>query len=262
MLAIPAEQLSCGRPVGTVTLIPVGLLVVITSASSPAPTLEARTVVEKHIAAIGGLESLQAVQSLRQTGVETIVDTAIDKDGKGVGGPFTLEARRPGRFRDENRVNDQYSLQGSDGQITWEVSQPNSSAEELSGEEAEEALQMHAFDGPLLTARQLGGSIVFVGVETVGGSKAYKLKLPQKDKRFWNVYIDTATFLEVKREYVRPDERNTVIMLSGHKKTGSLVLPTVFETTYAWYPLRVTRVVEKTELNPEIPDERFVAPRR
>lgn len=245
----------------SVMLICASVFIVAASAASQAPTLDARAIVEKHLAAIGGLESLKVIQSFRQRGVETMVDTAVDKDGKGVNGPFTLEAKRPNRFRDESRVNDQYSLQGSDGRVAWEVSKQGSASEVLTGEEAEEAIQMHAFDGPLVKARLLGEGIVLASVEKLGATKAYKLKLPQKDKCFWNVYIDANTFLEVKREYVRPDERNTVILLSGHKKTGSLVLPTVSETTYAWYPLHVTRVVEKTELNPEIPDERF-APKR
>lgn len=255
----PTEQLSRWW---TVMLIQLGLLVAIAIGSSPTAALDARTVVEKYVAAIGGVENLTAIQSFRQTGVETIVDTAIDKDGKGVSGPFTLEAKRPNRFRDESRVNDQYSLQGSDGHTAWEVSKPGFAAEVLSSEDAEDTLQMHAFDGPLMKARLLGESIVLAGFEKVGGSKAYKLKLPQKDKCFWNVYIDAATFLEVKREYVRPDERNTVILLSGHEKVGNVLLPTVSETTYAWYPLHVTRVVEKTEFSPEIPDGRFGAPKR
>jgi hypothetical protein len=53
----------------------------------------------------------------------------------------------------------------------------------------------------------------------------------------------------------QPDERNTVIGPSGRRKRGSLFLPTVSET-YAWSALAVTRVVEKTELNPEIAEER------
>lgn len=262
-----------------------GLLPVVATAADPGASsgsLTAAQIVERNVAARGGLSGWRAVKSLSWTGKmeaggnnrPTLAVPSPDKKAAmpaprpqdQVELPFVLEMQRPRKSRLEIQFAGATAQQVYDGTQGWKV-RPflgRHQVESYTPEELKAAASQADLDGPLIDYAAKGTSIALAGRETVDGVDAYKLSLTLKDKRVQNVWIDAKTFLEIRMEGEprRLDGKYhpVWVYLRDYKKVDGLVMPTVFETSVQGVKSTEKINVEKILVNPRLADASFAKP--
>src|SRR5258707_13285352 len=141
-------------------------------APPPPPPLSVHQIVDKNIAARGGLSAWRGVKTLTIAG-------ELDAGGKPNHAlPFVLKEKRSRKSRLEIVFADKTSLQGYDGIQGWKV-RPflnRNEAETYTPAATKSAAYEQDLDGPLLDYAAKGTQVAFVGTEAVEGHPAYKLK--------------------------------------------------------------------------------------
>ena len=206
------------------------LLVLVISAAaaaetSPSPaSLSAAAIVDKNVAARGGLQAWRAVQTMSMAGKLTaggnqrnalpipMTDrraakrsskmTLPSRPAEEAQLPFVMELKRSRKMRMELEFNGQTAIQVFDGANGWKL-RPFLNRREVEPYTAEEmkASSLQAdLDGYLVDYAIKGTKIELAGVEKVEDRDAYKLKLTTKNGQAIHVWIDAQTFLEAKIE--------------------------------------------------------------
>jgi hypothetical protein len=231
----------------------------------PAPDLPKLTVaqiVEKNVAARGGLTAWRAVQTMQLSGKMDAggkVDTLL---------PYTLQIKRPNKQRLAIEFAGQTSLQVYDGKSGWKLrpylNRPD--PEPFSAEELRKTEQGPGFDGPLIDYDAKGSKVELEGTEMVEDKATYRLKLTNKQGNAHHIWIDGTTFLEAKVEdaprrfggKLRPVE--TYLGDYRTVEGGRVVLPYLAETRVQGAHFNHKMTVEKVALNPKLDDSLFGKP--
>ena len=150
--------------------------------------------VNKNIAARGGVEKLKAIQSVKVTGKGIAMN--------GLELPMTVVLKRPGLMRTELSLQGRMIVQAFDGTDSWSIN-PMTGSDEPQKAAADESKQARnraesTFDGFLMDYKSKGIKVELVGKEDVEGAPAYKLKLTTKDGDVIYNYLDVGTYLDVK----------------------------------------------------------------
>ena len=193
--------------------------------------LTAAQIVEKHVAARGGLQAWHAVQTLSVTGkidagngdsaarsarlaragvgasvkhagTSAAADTDKAAESQEVQLPFRLEMKRPHKSRLEIDFAGKTAVQVFDGQNGWKL-RPylnRSDVEPFTEDEAKSEAVKADLEGPLLDYAAKGTRVSLDGMDAVGGHDAYKLKLTLKNGDVQHIWIDAQSFLDVKIE--------------------------------------------------------------
>lgn len=163
---------------------------------APAANLTAAQVVDKNVAARGGLDAWRAVKTMTLSG-------HLEAGGKAnTELPFVMKMKRPHMSRLEIRVKDQTAVQVYDGQQGWKL-RPFLGREEVepfTPAETRAAAAWEELDGPLVDHASKGTKVEMVGTEVVEDHNSYKLKLTMKSGEVRHVWVDAKTFLERKME--------------------------------------------------------------
>lgn len=231
-------------------------LVVLASpvASSRAQSLE--EILQRYYQASGGLDRLKALQATRVTGRMTVAQA--------VEATFVRTSKRPNKVRLDFTVQGVTGTQAYDGESGWMLmpfmgqTQPERMPEDLTKAVAEEA----DFDGPLVDYQAKGHQIELVGKEPVEGTPAYKLKVTLNSGEVTYYYLDAEYYLPLRTESTRKlqgQEVHIVTSLGDYKEVGGLMVPHAITIT-GQGPGAQQLIVEKVELDPEIPDEHFKMP--
>lgn len=284
----------------SLSLICIGLSCAQVLAAADAPlkpsSLSAAQIVEKHIAARGGLRAWHDVRSISWTGKmdagsadsaarsakyvraavapnnrkELAEIAASDAQGiadKQVQLPFTLAMERPRKSRLELEFSGKTALQVYDGTNGWKV-RPflnRSDVEPFSAAEAKSEAEKSDMDGPLLDAAANGTKVDVEGMEPVEGHDAYRLKLTPKSGNVQHIWIDAQNFLDVKVEGTprRMDGRmrNVWIYQRDFRSVQGLMMPFVLETSVEGYRDTHKAIIEKVTLNPKLDSAAFSKPR-
>ena len=247
--------------------------------SGPGANLSAAQIVEKNIAARGGLSGWRAVKALtwsgkmdvggnnRQTlampGTGSKAALPPPRPAEQVQLPFVLELERPRRSRLEIQFAGQTAVQVYDGTHGWKL-RPflnRHEVENYSPEELKAAAMQADLDGPLVDYAAKGTTIGLDGMEKVEGHDAYKLALTLKDKQVEHVWIDAKTFLEAKIDGTprRLDGKYhpVWVYLRDYKTVSGLVMPTVYETTVEGVKATEKINIDTIVVNPKLADSRF-----
>jgi outer membrane lipoprotein-sorting protein len=225
-----------------------------------AAELSAAQIVEKNVAARGGLQSWRAVNTMTFVG-------EMDAGGKqNAKLPFVMSLKRPHKSRLEIRFQDQTSVQTYDGQQGWKF-RPylgRDEVEPLTPAEAASAAAADEFDGPLVDYARKGAKVEFQGMETVEGKSAYKLKLTRANALPRNVWLDAQSFLEVKidGEPRKLDGRphKVAIFYRDYKKVGALTLPHTLETVVDGVKQTHKISIKTVTVNSALDDALFAKP--
>jgi len=162
-----------------------------------APTVLAYTADElaaKNVAAKGGLDKLNAIQSLRLSGKLLVNGGALEL------GYVTL-IKRPGSIRYEALLQALTQIQAYDGTQAWQINpfQGRKDPEKLSVDDAkglgEDAVD---FAGPLVDYKTKGYTLDYLGTEDVDGTEAHKLRVTRPNGDLTYVYLDPEYFLEIR----------------------------------------------------------------
>jgi hypothetical protein len=259
-------------------------------------SLTAAQIVEKYVAARGGLQAWRAVQAMSWTGKLDAGGGSVERSrryvaesGKGhaskvvlasskEGGtkaeadtqvqlPFVLEMKRPNKSRVEVVFAGKTAVQVYDGTNGWKV-RPylnRTDAEPFTPDELKSEAGRAALDGPLIDYAAKGSKVDLEGVEPVAGRDAYKLKLTTKNGDVQHIWIDTGSYLDVKVEGTprRMDGkmRNVWIYQRDFRSVQGVMVPFILETAVDGYKDTHSMVIEKVAVNPNLQDSLFAKPK-
>ena len=260
--------------------------------STPAER-DAALIVEKNVAARGGLKAWRAVQSMSMAGrmdagkardpkklamrlqrskaeIRAEARKAALQSGteeeKPVQLPFVMELQRPRKMRLEIQFNGQTAVQVFDGETGWKL-RPflgRHEVEPYTAEEQKAAAEQQDLDGPLIDCAAKGTKVELEGTEQVEGRDAHKLKLTFKDGHVRHVWVDTQTFLEVKIEGTprRLDGKYHPVetYFRDYKSVDGLMIPHVLDTRVEGVKGAAQIIVERVALNPKLEGARFAKP--
>jgi len=228
--------------------------------AAPAGNLAAAQIVEKNVAARGGLAAWRAVNTMTMSGQ---MDAGGKQDTKL---PFVMTLKRPHKSRLEIRFQEQTAVQVYDGVRGWKV-RPflgRDEVEPFTPAEAKSAAAWEELDGPLVDHVNKGIKVELVGTEPVEGKTTYKLKLTAKSGEIRNLWVDAASFLEVKiqGEPRRMDGkmRDVAIYYRDYRTVQGLVVPHVLETTVKGFKETRKITIQTVTVNQPQQDSLFAKP--
>jgi hypothetical protein len=263
---------------------------------TPRTELSAAQIVEKHIAARGGLQAWRTVQAMSWTGkmdagtgtndrAERIIESrrghhvnkvnitdskdamAKEKGPEQVQLPFVLEMKRPRKSRVEIQFAGKTAVQVYDGVNGWKV-RPflnRNDVEPFTAAEVKSEQGRAELDGPLVDYAAKGTKVELEGVEKIQGRDAYKLKLTTKTGDVQHVWIDAQNFLDVKIEGAprRMDGRMHTVWIyqRDFRSVQGLIIPFALETEVEGYRDTHKMIIEKVAVNPKLDDALFAKPK-
>jgi hypothetical protein len=235
------------------------LLVGLLATACLASTLSAQTaddIIAKYIKAVGGIEKIQAIMSLRRTGRFNA--------GGGFEAIVAQENRRPNLVREEFSLQGMTAINAYDGKAGWKIDpfQGKKDAESLSEDELHGILLDADFDEPLINYQQKGNRVEFVGMDQIEGTDVYKLKvsLPNGDVRHY--YMDTDSYVPIRmeeRRLIRGSESEFETTLGDYKEVNGWFMPFSIESGPKGQD-KSTVTYEKIEANVPLDDRRFERP--
>lgn len=194
------------------------------------PKLSAAAIVEKNVAARGGLQAWRAVQTMTLSGLmgaggnqratlnlpsqaspsaspaparnEQTAAVLPTRPKDEVQLPVTIYMARGRKVRVELQFRGDTALQVFDGTNGWKL-RPYLNrrvVETFTDEERKASADQQELDGPLVDYAAKGSKIELAGTEKVEGRDNYKIKITFKNGDSKNVWIDAESFLETKIE--------------------------------------------------------------
>ena len=229
-------------------------LVLAADTQSGATGLSAAQIVDKNIAARGGLQAWRAVQTLSFQGKmgaggnqravlrvptphsKELANTVPHRPVEEVQLPFLIEMKRPRKVRVEIQFHGQTAVQVYDGAHGWKL-RPylnRREVEPFSEEELRMASTQEDLDGPLVDYAAKGSRVDLVGSEKVDGRDTYKIKVTAKSGHTFHVWVDARTYLEAKIEgqprRLDGTDHPVEIYYSDFRTVDGLQIPFVLET--------------------------------
>jgi len=264
-------------------------------AAGPSPSrgnLSAAEIVDKNVAARGGLQAWRAVQTLSLQGKlgaggnqrTSLVVPGPSEKSKGMNTPqrpteetqlpFLMELKRGRKVRFELQFAGKTAVQVYDGTNGWKL-RPflnRLEVEPYTAEELKIASMQSDLDGLLVDYAAKGSHIEFDGMEKVEGRDTYKLKVTPKNQPAIHVWVDAETFLETKMDgqprRLDGTEHPVEVYYRDYHKVDGLQIPFVSETRVL--PVAKTAlgfrdtavppekiVVEKAVVNPKFDEKLF-----
>ena len=265
-------------PVATPAVKPVVKTSAPAAARAPSlPALSAAQVVERNVAARGGLAAWKAVQTMTWMGkmgagattYETITakGTLQQKQRQEPQLPFRLELKRPLKSRLELDFHDQTAVQVFDGVSGWKL-RPflgRTNWDAYTPEELQQASREPGIDGFLIDYAAKGARVDSAGTDIVDGHAAYKLKLTRKDGSVRNIWVDGGSFLDVKVDgeprKLDGKPHAVSVYLRDYKRDKDLMIPHLLETAVQGVAKTEAIVIDSVVVNSSLDDARFSKPK-
>ena len=225
--------------------------------AAPAAAQSVDEIVAHYLKTIGGIEKIQAVNTLRRSGKFT--------GGGGFEAVLVQENKRTNMVREEFSLQGMTGVNAYDGKGGWKI-EPwggKKDPESLGEEEMKSILEDADFDGPLVNYKQKGNKVEFAGMDQFEGTDTFKLKVTRPNGDVYFYYLDTDYYVPIKIEtkrFVRGAEREYETALGDYKEVNGWYLPFSFETNAKGSQDKSKIVYEKIEANVTIDDSRFRMP--
>lgn len=235
----------------------VALAIAAALACLPASAQTLDDVLAKHLQARGGMDKIKSVRSAKLTGRMMM--------GPGIEAPMTLTWKRPASFRMEFTVQGMTGIQGYDGSTGWQVMpfMGKTDAEKMSEEDLKNAEEQADFDGQLVDWKEKGHQVELLGKEATEGTEAWKLKVTKKNGDVTMIWIDAEAWLEIRnagKRKVRGQEAEFETSIGDYKEVGGLLIAHSLQVTVKGAPVSQNLMIDKVELNVEVPDGQFTMP--
>lgn len=268
-------------------------LVALLAAAAPSPGgLSAAQIVDKNVAARGGLLAWRAVQTLSLEGklgaggnqrAALALPMSTRKELQGslpkrrteeAQLPFLMELKRNRKMRLELQFAGKTAIQVYDGTSGWKL-RPflnRMEVEPFTAEEEKTASMQSDLDGPLVDYAAKGSRVELDGLEKVEGRDNYKLKVTQSNGYMFHLWVDSETFLETKVEgqprRLDGTEHPVEVYYRDYRTVDGLRIPFVLETrvlpvTQNSLGLRDSPVppekitIDKVTVNPKLDESLF-----
>lgn len=223
----------------------------------PASAQTVDEILSHYFKTVGGMEKIQAVQTLRRTGKFI--------GGGGFEAVVVQENKRGSSVREEFSLQGMTAINAYDGKTGWKIEpwSGKKDPEALEEEEMRSILESADFDGPLVNYKQKGNKVEFIGMDKFEGTDTFKLKVAEPNGDVYVYYLDTDYYVPIKidtRRLVRGAEREYETTLADYKEVAGWYLPFSFETNTKGSQDKSKIVYEKIEANVSIDDSRFRMP--
>ena len=231
-----------------------------TAQTAKAGKMTAAQIVDRNVAARGGLKAWRAVHTLTLSG-------RMEAGGKkNPALPFVMKMKRPHMTRLEIVFQGKTALQVYDGENGWKI-RPflgRNEVEPFTPAEARAASDWQELDGPLVDYAAKGTKVTLQGMETVEKHKTYKLQLTLRNGEERHVWVDASSFLELKMEgeprMLDGKLRNVSIFYRDYKKENGLNIPHVLETVVDTGKQAHKMYIEHVAANEAMEDALFAKP--
>lgn len=223
----------------------------------PASAQTADEIIAKYVAKIGGMDKIQAIKTMRQTGKLT--------GGGGFEAVIVSENKRPNKSRQEFSLQGLTAVSAYDGADGWRINpfQGKKDAESLGEDEMKALIDETEFDDSLINYQQRGSKVEYVGMDTVDGTDVYKLKATLKSGTVKTYFMDTDYFVPIKIETkrtIRGAEQESETILGDYKEVAGVYFPHSFESGAKGSQNKSKVTIEKIETNIPVDDNRFMRP--
>ena len=225
-----------------------------------APSLSAQTVTQiiaKVFVARGGLTKMRAIKSERVSGTISF--------GSEASGPFVVELKRPLKMHMTLTVQNQTMVRVYDGTQGWAnnpfAGKPN--PDPMTDEDLKNISEEADFDGPLVDYAKKGNKLELVGKDKVEDKDVWRVRLTTKNGDVRYYLFDAGTFLLLKWEGKRRAEGKEFPVESyfrDYRDVEGLKFSFQIDSGSSATDLTQKLVLDKIELNPEIPDSEFTKP--
>jgi len=249
-----------------------------------APHLTAAEIVDKNVAARGGLRAWREVQALEMKGKmdaggnnrqalpvpgeqADVTKLVPRRPAEQVQLPFLMDLQRGRKQRVEIEFNGQTAVQVYNGAQGWKL-RPflnRHQVETYTPEELQSASHQADLDGLLIDYASKGSKVELETVDQVDGHSAYNLKVTNKDGFARHVWVDSTSFLEIK---VEGDPRRldgkyhpVATYFQDYRPVNGLMMPFLLVTAVEGVRDREKIQIDTIVANPKLDDSRFAMPR-
>lgn len=264
-------------------LLPSWMLGADATTKATAPQLSAAQIVEKNVAARGGLSGWRSVQTLEMKGkmqaggnkrstiavpgTKTGSEVKVNRPTEQVELPFKMELERGRKQRLEIEFNGQTAVQVYNGSQGWKL-RPflnRHEVEKFTADELRDYSRQSDLDGLLIDYAAKGSKVEAESVDQVEGRSAYNLKVTDKSGNVRHVWVDAQNFLEVKIEGSprRLDGKYHPVatFLRDYRSVNGLMMPYLMETVVEGVKDTEKIQFDQIVANPKLEDAQFAMPR-
>jgi hypothetical protein len=234
---------------------------------APAAKLSAEQIVEKNVAARGGLDAWRKIQTMIWVGHIESAHAPVPSV------QFVLEQERPNKSRFEINAMGDKTLRVFDGRQGWKL-RPSRGRPEVSPYSMEEVRFEEGgpgIDGVLIDYAAKGRSVEVAGVDDIDQRQAYHLIVRTASDETQHVWVDTKTFLEIRYDRpvpaagasLTPDagaSRMVSVVYRDYKTFEGLKIPSIIETGVKAGNTPDRMVIEQVVLNPQLDARTFSEP--
>jgi len=180
-------------------------------------------IVDKHVAALGGLDKLNGVKTL-------VIDRSLSVQGMDIPSVTTIVVGKS--MRSESTVMGNSMIQVIDGSTGWMVRPAmmggSGDPEDMPAEALKQSMsQLYPF-GSLVDYKANGSKVELVGKEKADKKDVYHLKVTSKDGQVSDQYIDATTYL-VNKIKTKMNDQEGELSFSDYKEVNGIKFPNTME---------------------------------
>ena len=225
--------------------------------AAPLPAQSADSLIARYLKTLGGLDHIQAVQTLRRVGRVM--------GGGGFEAVVVQENKRPNKVREEFTIVGMTQITAYDGQSGWKISpfQGKKDAEALGEDELRGIVEDADFDEPLVNYQQKGNKVEYMGPDQFEGTDVYKVRATLANGDTYTYFLDTDYCVPIKvevRRTIRGEEQSYETVLGHYKAVNGWYLPFSYESRSIGGSEGSKVTIDSIEPNVPIDDSRFARP--
>jgi outer membrane lipoprotein-sorting protein len=231
------------------------------SDSALVPELTAAQIVEKNVAARGGLEAWRKVETMVWLGHMQSEHAPVPVM------QFVLQQQRPNKMRFEINAMGERSIRVFDGVRGWKLRPGHTGRPDVqmyTPQEVTYAFRSPGIDGPLIDYQAKGSAVSLEALDQIEGRRAYRLAVTLASGETDHIWVDAQTFLEVRYDrpsYAQGGKGATVsVFYRDFKPIEGLQIPMTIETPAAPGQPPDKMLIERVVLNTPLDDRTFAEP--
>ena len=229
----------------------VATLAVVSISVANAQTVD--EIIDKHVAALGGLDKLNAVKTL-------YVERSFAVQGMTIPSKSTVVVGKA--MRTESSVMGNSMVQVVDGTTGWMIRPAmmggTGDPEDMPADQLKQQIgQLDPF-GPLVNYKDKGNKVDLVGKEKVDGKDAYHLTVTTKEGQKVEEYVDANTYLVSKVKMMMNGQAGEIDQ-SDYKETGGIKFAQTMEMASPQAG-NLTFTTEKIVINGKVDEAIFKKP--